>query len=83
MVKVFLPLLKKSDNIQRVVDVLVSMELGLDIAIAEDTELGRQMSLVGSQDLTVERQRRNECPLRGGHCCTMMSVNKKKRESCS
>jgi hypothetical protein len=67
MVQVVLPLLQESDDIQWVVDILVTVELSLDITIPKDAELGRQMDPVGPEDLTVECERRNECPLRGNH----------------
>jgi len=67
MVQVVLPLLQKANNIQRVVDSLVTVELCLDIAIAEDAELRRQMDPVGPEDLAVEGQWGNESPLWSNH----------------
>lgn len=56
MVEVISPLLNKANNIEWVVDRFVAVEFGLDVSVAQDSELWRQVSPVGTEDLTVEGQ---------------------------
>lgn len=56
MVEVICPLLNKANNVEWVVDRFVAVEFGLDVSVAQDSELWRQVSPVGTEDLTVEGQ---------------------------
>ena len=67
MAKIVLPLLEEADDVEWVVDVLVAMEFCLDVTVAENSELWRQMLSVSSEDLTVELEWGNETSL-GCHC---------------
>lgn len=56
MVEVFGPLLNKANNVKWVVDGFVAVEFSLDVSVAQDSELWRQVGPVSTEDLTVESQ---------------------------